>query len=1189
MGKEPSHVLVTVEVTGMRAGALSAELARFVHVTHHKKFTSSGYGSDPIEWQRHRYVPPTANELRLGIVSDPEEMGAWGLTAPLLLEEALSSLYFSSCESANTSLCSAGDFDTTPVTLCASVKIPTHCISGPHLRYRLVIVDEPLMYAAAISAVNPGAAIVAVENARSQPSLTELRRVPYIYKDMSSDSDDSISEKFALLARIDLSSLDLHFAKASAHFPFLSQLSHSDDVDDNSRGGPLLSLTIYGNDPRVRYDRRKWLDSLPKSSRDVVLFIERTERESGNCRNSPQSLGDEEVINPTTVVEVCDVYPVPSEGCCWSSGVVSPLPPMEQQIRMVKKQLHQPKPNEKATNPPAAAAGGPPPHATLSHTSPTAPLKKFPSCRSLSFASIGDDFIAREVTTAATAFIQRGWCVQPLHAYEPIAPMTRGESVHTMRVWHTTVNVSLLVGCGLQIELMLPIPIYGGKSRVRDNDEYSAKGCDHAPQSSSCWLEGKAEITASAAAWDNSDSSESRGVIGIKWLKGVVMLQPPLFEQRTNGTLVMPVCFHDVTVDSTTGASTTTVHWHTIYLQYLLLYPFVDKRRNTLEVVRSVASRSRLVTKKLVGHRGLGKTYTRGAPDERPENFSFASATESMTSQGGATAASHIDTQTKAGTTKRNKKVPRLMVKLAENSLESLNAAHRRGCDMVEFDVMLTRDRVPIVYHDPLIQLQARRKRGAGTFNGRVNLPGDLPNDHSVNLGFTPPCYFDSLVMQQLSAADSSTESANSVAKNLQGLREYQMYMRDPPQFASVPIALHQLTKSQLDVVITETFTHVKAGNRLRDLILRHWHKILYEYRRGLSKEWLSNHGAHTTTEVQEPDSYSFRSDNRLAKCDGSCNQEKHCDPESAHSHATHHRRCPSIEEYVNTYRKHRRIISQQEDVTNRICTLKELFEGTAPSLRFDLEVKFPFQPIADANLFLQTDSFEVNAFVDDILQVVFAYADQRHTVDDGKGHQVERFRDVIFSSFEPDVCMALELKQSRYHVVYLCDTELHDDFKDYRCFGRVEGALQFSVLMNLAGISIYASSLCTKEQLDELEGIQRSGVAQKNRQLEPTNIQENNEATESDNNGNSTEDEVADTEERLNVFWSNFDCSRGKNIVSYAHARGKQVWTWGETNVDERFRAVQSRHIKVDAIITDSVPKWATDDATPEGTTVST
>lgn len=39
-------------------------------------------------------------------------------------------------------------------------------------------------------------------------------------------------------------------------------------------------------------------------------------------------------------------------------------------------------------------------------------------------------------------------------------------------------------------------------------------------------------------------------------------------------------------------------------------------------------------------------------------------------------------------------------VNFIENTIESFNEAFVRGADMVEFDIVLTKDKIPIIYHD---------------------------------------------------------------------------------------------------------------------------------------------------------------------------------------------------------------------------------------------------------------------------------------------------------------------------------------------------------------------------------------------------------------------------------------------------------------------------------------------------------
>ncbi|KEG10023.1 hypothetical protein DQ04_04291030 [Trypanosoma grayi] len=1014
----------------------------------------------PQPAQPQRYAPPSAGELQLGLVSDADAMGAWGHTAPLLLvAEPPSS-------------CNSNQGDTVMLSFTATAQVPTASV-GSSLRFRLVIVDVSLLRAAC-PGITPGAAIMAVENMQGQPDSVAL----IIDHDSSSSSSSPVAH-----ARIDLNGRVLHFARAEKQFPFLSQLSLAAEGEKNTlKAGPLLSLTLYGNDPSMRYDRAAWLDSLPPHSRETVLHLEQHGDDvAATSRSGIQLL-------PTSLVEVDDVYPVRSEGCCWCEGHLPNPAPMKRQMSVVKESIKRHKKHRSLKNEtelPQHTSGHKPPSTRGQTALSTGGASKEQGQKPL---PVYENVRACYEDDANTAVMRRGWCVEPLHIADPISPFSAGEPQCTMRAWHTTVNVAPLADCGIQLEMRMPLLVYSDTSDDSD---------DTCSQLSSLQT--------------YSYASSARAVVGVRWVRCFVVLQPPLFKQHTSGLLAIPFSFSDASPDggghSTLGAATT--HWHTIYVQYLFVFPFQHAQRNTLMMVRSIASLKRLATTKPVGHRGLGKTYTRTLPDEATDADAVAPST---------------------------RMARRLTVKLAENSLEAFNAAHRRGCDMVEFDVMLTQDRVPVIFHDPLIRLQARVKRGAGTRNGRVEWQ-QPSSSNSFEFGVSPTFASDPIPHPQF--ADFLTSDSSSVLPAV--LQE--VCQQNAPNFASVTVALHQLTKRQLDVVMTETFTYMKAGNKLRSLILRHMNQILRVYRNRQRAKYRSD--LHLEAKEEENEFSGCMT----PECVGGQLLNPACSGERM--------------------RNQKRILSEQEDVTNRICTLQDLFENTPVSLRFNLEVKFPFQPIGDSNLYQQTNAFEINDFVDDILRVVFDYADQRQVVV-GKGDKgVEQPRDVIFSSFEPDVCLALKLKQSRFDVVFLCDTEPSNDFKDYRCFGLVEGALQFSTLMNLSGVSIYASSLCTKAQRHIPSTRNRPRLPQ-----QPVSLQRPDDGDENElDDTNSIASGSDGVSGERDAQWSSFDYSRGRDIVAYAHDHKQLLWTWGEVNNDKQFTYVQLRLMKVDAIITDHVP----------------
>ncbi|RNC55416.1 phosphoric diester hydrolase, partial [Trypanosoma cruzi] len=175
---------IVLHVFGLRAEIISAEFVRFS--------MSRPRGNCPYltpqfiregEQEQQRYIPPSVDQLRLALVSDAEEMGEWGTTAPLLLEKTRPSLSGNGMRNGN-------DVNDNLLYFTASVQVPASSVKEHTLRFRLVIVDEPLLSAiAAMSTtatsssgmglcvakgIRPGAAIVAVENAYWQPETVTL-------------------------------------------------------------------------------------------------------------------------------------------------------------------------------------------------------------------------------------------------------------------------------------------------------------------------------------------------------------------------------------------------------------------------------------------------------------------------------------------------------------------------------------------------------------------------------------------------------------------------------------------------------------------------------------------------------------------------------------------------------------------------------------------------------------------------------------------------------------------------------------------------------------------------------------------------------------------------------------------------------------------------------------------------------
>ncbi|KAF0683604.1 Aste57867_24370 [Aphanomyces stellatus] len=123
-----------------------------------------------------------------------------------------------------------------------------------------------------------------------------------------------------------------------------------------------------------------------------------------------------------------------------------------------------------------------------------------------------------------------------------------------------------------------------------------------------------------------------------------------------------------------------------------------------------------------------------------------------------------------------------------------------------------------------------------------------------------------------------------------------------------------------------------------------------------------------------------------------------------------------------------------------RLCdlfpTLRMTFEHVPLYVGFNIEIKYPME--THESILCTLPAFELNAYVDAILDVVWTYG---------------RTRSIVFSCFAPDVCVLLRAKQTRYPVFFLtCGTNIKEYVWDTRCIA-LEHAVAFSRMENFQGI----------------------------------------------------------------------------------------------------------------------------------------
>ncbi|KPI87000.1 hypothetical protein ABL78_3911 [Leptomonas seymouri] len=652
-----------------------------------------------------------------------------------------------------------------------------------------------------------------------------------------------------------------------------------------------------------------------------------------------------EPVPITTVFYVTSVRPIPVEGSCWCPSSL-PIPaPLEQELREVRR--------KRSTNV-APASGG----ASTSSLPASSSSCIFPeaapstSCASYHRSCREGSRRAPSITAQTTSerSLEKRWCVRPLRPAKPVLPDMNNMDDHghaplnsnrTQEAWTCVLNLRELEEFGIEVTITVPYVVEGA----------------------------------------------------VLHLKGTTVIFSGMLQSSTSGTLLLPVF---CPAPGGTVSTEMTSLWVKLYVQYLLIFPLDGcATRSPLEVVRSSETFDRLTVSTLIGHRGLGKTYTRSH------------------AIGGAAP---------------------LVVKCNENTVTAFQAAHSRGCAMVELDVMLSSDRVPVVIHDPVIELLALKRDAACTPWG---------------------------------------------------------------QHEHVPVraAVHKLTMSQLRDLHAQCCKTLGRVFPLKDMLAHHWEGLV---------RWASTEKAKSPGNGAIP-----------------CASPQH--QGSAIGSA----------------------LMRGEDLPDGVPSLRHVLEQTPPSLRFNLEVKYPFQPRWDSNLFLQSDAFEVNGFVDAILRIVFEFA--------GDG------REITFSSFDPNICLALALKQSRYDVFFLSDTKELRDLKDYRSF-HIEGAIQFAKAHHLAGVSMNAGTLLSAEDEAVLEQIPEAPIYG-NAERGPTPA----DFFRADLNTSYDATSVPS-------FFGSF----GRAMVAEIHRRHMKVWSWGGANSHLYFTYVQAAKMRVDGVIGDRIPVFS-------------
>ncbi|KAH6621131.1 Glycerophosphoryl diester phosphodiesterase family-domain-containing protein [Chaetomium sp. MPI-SDFR-AT-0129] len=300
-------------------------------------------------------------------------------------------------------------------------------------------------------------------------------------------------------------------------------------------------------------------------------------------------------------------------------------------------------------------------------------------------------------------------------------------------------------------------------------------------------------------------------------------------------------------------------------------------------------------------------------------------------------------------------------LQLGENTVPSFIAAANLGAQYVEFDVQLTKDHVPVIYHDFLVS----------------------------ETGFDAPVHTLTLEQFLHINPDSSRQAPrNGLVKGSPG---------DQDADASGP----KLENKQITNVRSNS-----PGPR----------------QRSMSMDWPAAAG-------------------------GSGAPGRHHHPQ------LHQRSKHEMEERM----KHTRDFKEKGFKANSrgnfiqapFATLEDLFHKLPASVGFNIELKYPMLHESEEHE-MDTYAVELNSFCDTVLEKVYEHLGPGES-GGGEGEEGTGPRHIIFSSFNPDICLCLSFKQPSIPILFLTDAGV-DPVGDIRA-SSLQEAIRFASRWNLLGL----------------------------------------------------------------------------------------------------------------------------------------
>ncbi|KAE8149463.1 ankyrin repeat-containing protein [Aspergillus avenaceus] len=146
--------------------------------------------------------------------------------------------------------------------------------------------------------------------------------------------------------------------------------------------------------------------------------------------------------------------------------------------------------------------------------------------------------------------------------------------------------------------------------------------------------------------------------------------------------------------------------------------------------------------------------------------------------------------------------------------------------------------------------------------------------------------------------------------------------------------------------------------------------------------------------------------------------------------------------------------------IQGSFTTLEELLEQLPDTIGFNIEIKYPrIHEAEEAGV--APVAIEINTFIDEILKKLFSHPQKKRTI--------------ILSSFTPEVCILLSIKQPIYPVMFITNAGKPPVTDFEMRASSLQSAVRFAKRWNLSGIVFASEALVMCPRL--IRYVQRSGL----------------------------------------------------------------------------------------------------------------